>query len=124
MTLMNFKAEVSWSKEKQRIWTHTSQGLDEQGEQHQAHVRIPWLLCLIHMLQGTRAISEGSLGAASPLRKTFLKTTFERCHLLGGEKVEDSFQHVCGHVVRAMFTLHLVLWAKSCVNMEHLSSTL
>lgn len=65
--LMNFKAEVSWSNEEQQIWTHTSQSLDEQGEQHQAHVRIPWLLCLIQVLQGTRAISEDSLGAVSPL---------------------------------------------------------
>lgn len=30
---------------------------------------------------------------------------------------------MCGHVVLAMFTLHLVLWAKSCVNIQHLSSS-
>lgn len=67
MSLMNFKAEVSWSNEEQQIWTYTSQSLDEQGEKHQAHVRVPWLLCLIQMLQGTRAISEDSSGAVSPL---------------------------------------------------------
>lgn len=35
ISLMNFRAEASWSNEEQQTWTPTSQDLDEGREQRQ-----------------------------------------------------------------------------------------
>jgi len=82
---MNFKAEASWSNEKQETWARTSQGLDEQREQRLVSEpgtrEDPGAAPSRQGAEENQSHVWNSLGAVSPRRESLFKTTFERYHL-------------------------------------------
>lgn len=74
---------------------------------NQACTRILALL-LVQLLQGPRTTS-GSL----PCHEGHFTATFETPQLPCNKRSEGSFQQLCGHLIRATVTHHLLLWRKT-----------